>query len=55
VEVGPFAADEAQEWLGDAATAPAEGATLADLFALRSGRRPVELRREPEPAGGFYL
>ncbi|HEY3502183.1 MAG TPA: DUF5925 domain-containing protein [Actinocatenispora sp.] len=55
IEVGAFTAVEAQEWLGDAATAPADGATLAQLFALRAGRSPVELRSTPEPAGGFYL
>ncbi|GAA4201229.1 DUF5925 domain-containing protein [Actinocatenispora rupis] len=47
IEVGPLTADEAQAWLGDAAKAPATGATLAELFALRAGRPPVELRRPP--------
>jgi len=55
IEVGPLTEDECAEWLGDGADVPPGGATLAEAYALRSGRRPVELRREPEPAGGFYL
>ncbi|HEY0700499.1 MAG TPA: DUF5925 domain-containing protein [Micromonospora sp.] len=37
IEVGPLSYPEATAWLGSAAGVPAGGATLAELYALRSG------------------
>ncbi len=53
IEVGPLSAQEAAVWLGEGEHSPG-AATLAELFARRSGQPPVQLRR-PEPSGGFYL
>ncbi len=53
IEVGPLPYEEATAWLGTS-----EGVTstmtLAELFALRSGNRPVE-SRQPTAETGFYL
>lgn len=65
IEVGPLPRDEASRWLADEATAATasvvdghrvgpDGATLAELIALRDGRQPVTHRAD-EPPGGFYL
>ena len=55
IEVGPLSRAESVEWLGRAEDVPREGATLAELFALRRGTPPAELP-EPRPAGaGLYL
>lgn len=54
IEVGAFGPAEAAEWLDGSAVAPREGATLAQLLALRAGRAPLELHVPREP-GGFYL
>jgi hypothetical protein len=51
IEVGPLSAAEAGAWLG----APTGGpATLAELYARRSGHRPVSLQ-QPAPQTGQYL
>ncbi|MFJ2935580.1 DUF5925 domain-containing protein [Streptomyces sp. NPDC087219] len=55
IEVGPLSRAESVEWLGRADDVPREGATLAELFALRRGTPPAELP-EPRTAGaGMYL
>ncbi len=55
IEVGPLSRAESVEWLGRAEDVPREGATLAELFALRRGTPPAELP-EPRTAGaGLYL
>ena len=57
LELGPLAPAEALAWLGDVPATPAvarDGATLAELYALRSG---VPLLRvvDESPAPGQYL
>jgi hypothetical protein len=59
VEVGRFPPEEAAAWLGDGnpgahAIGPA-GATLAELFALRSGDAPSTPDGGPAPGTGMYL
>jgi len=59
VEVGRFPRDEALAWLGDGhpgvlAVGP-DGATLAELFALRSGEGPATPVPGSPPATGMYL
>jgi hypothetical protein len=51
IEVGPLPYDQAVAWLGTAEHVPAEGATLAELYALRAGHMP----ESQSGAGGFYL
>ncbi|MEU6037170.1 DUF5925 domain-containing protein [Actinomadura sp. NPDC047616] len=60
IEVGPLTRPEALTWLGDDAAAgaavPAEGATLAELAALRRGDgRPGDGDAPSGTATGFYL
>ncbi len=54
IEVGPLTQAEALAWLGRDTGAPARGATLAELFALRDGRAPV-VTPDPPAGDGFYL
>jgi len=54
VEFARFERKEAQDWLGDAGTAPAHGATLAELFQLRDGDTELGVQAEC-PAPGAYL
>ena len=54
IHVGPLSYAEATEWLGDDAPAPPEGATLAQLYTLRSDITRVE-HCETAPRMGFYL
>jgi hypothetical protein len=53
IEVPALPFGEAAAWLGTSAGVPADGATLAELYALREGHRGTEAR-EPV-ATGFYL
>jgi hypothetical protein len=53
VEVGRLAPAEARAWLGRRAAIPAEGATLAELYAIRGDLRVVE--EETSAAAGLYL
>ncbi|RJL24760.1 DUF5925 domain-containing protein [Bailinhaonella thermotolerans] len=60
IEVGPLPRAEAVAWLGDvAADVPPEGATLAELIALRSGRAASRASGSGSGSGsqatGFYL
>ncbi len=56
IEVGPLTRPEAVGWLGTEEGIGREGATLAELYALRRGTSPTAL---PEPRGrsdaGLYL
>ncbi|WP_432056683.1 DUF5925 domain-containing protein [Streptomyces sp. bgisy022] len=56
IEVGPLTRAEAVDWLGREDGIGREGATLAELYALRRGTSPTAL---PEPRGnadaGLYL
>ncbi|WP_030169735.1 DUF5925 domain-containing protein [Spirillospora albida] len=58
IEVGPLTRDEARGWLGGEAPSGdigPEGATLAELAALRKGEKRPETRDAPTSATGFYL
>ncbi|MQY13212.1 hypothetical protein SRB5_33550 [Streptomyces sp. RB5] len=61
IEVGPLSRREAVDWLGDDADGREhaigrDGATLAELFALRRGTAPVGLPEQPGRDGaGMYL
>lgn len=54
IEVGPLPFAEAADWLGTSAGVDPDGATLAELFALRDERDRLTLA-ELEPARGLYL
>ncbi|GAA0410346.1 hypothetical protein Acor_35400 [Acrocarpospora corrugata] len=51
IEVGRMDTEQATAWLGTSTGIGPSGATLAELFALRSGRPAPE----PEPVGGIGL
>ncbi|MCZ7413483.1 MULTISPECIES: DUF5925 domain-containing protein [unclassified Streptomyces] len=56
VEVGPLTRAEAVGWLGTAEGIGPEGATLAELYALRRGSTPAGVPVQSGPAGeGLYL
>ncbi|QXJ21645.1 ATP-binding protein [Actinomadura graeca] len=64
IEVGPLTRDEATAWLAEPDTAGAgaaadeigpDGATLAELAALRKGEKRPEGGAAPATATGFYL
>ncbi|WP_435131596.1 DUF5925 domain-containing protein [Actinacidiphila sp. bgisy144] len=54
VEVGPLNREEAVRWLGTSEGIGREGATLAELYALRRGTSPT-LAVPPQAEGGLYL
>jgi len=54
IEIGRLSRAEAGEWLGTPARIGDEGATLAELFAMRSAARKVE-HREGAKVVGLYL
>jgi hypothetical protein len=54
IEVGPLPYEQATAWLGSSTGIGPGGATLAELYALRSGTPPVA-PAEPEPPVGCYL
>ncbi|GID95308.1 DUF5925 domain-containing protein [Amorphoplanes digitatis] len=54
IEVGRLPYGEAVAWLGTPAGVGPDGATLAELYALRTGARPVTVPTAP-PATGMYL
>lgn len=53
IEVGPLPRDEAVRWLGGQEGVGPQGATLAELFALRAGREIAPAARADSP--GLYL
>lgn len=56
IEVGALTHDEAVDWLGTREGVGREGATLAELFALRTGSSPTELSdRSNGQSAGLYL
>ncbi|WP_242903972.1 DUF5925 domain-containing protein [Actinomadura terrae] len=59
IEVGPLTRDEASAWLADSeapeAEIGAEGATLAELAAIRKGEKRPQGQNAPSSATGFYL
>jgi len=54
VEVGPLPPDEAAAWLGRSTGIGPNGATLAELYALRNDLAPV-VSDAPDAAVGLYL
>jgi hypothetical protein len=54
IEVGRLPYAEAVSWLGTSARVGPDGATLAELYALRTGAQPVTVAA-PTPATGLYL
>jgi hypothetical protein len=54
VEVGPLPPDEAAAWLGRSDGIGPDGATLAELYALRNDLAPV-VADAPDAAVGLYL
>jgi hypothetical protein len=54
IEVGRLPYGEAVAWLGTPAGIGPDGATLAELYALRTGARPVTVPATPAPTG-MYL
>jgi hypothetical protein len=54
IEVGRLPYAEAVAWLGTATGVGPDGATLAELYALKTGARPVTVT-SPPPATGLYL
>ncbi|MGV9315147.1 DUF5925 domain-containing protein [Streptomyces sp. NPDC003691] len=56
VEVGPLSREESTAWLGTADGVGREGATLAELYALRRGSTPPSVQdRSRTPDAGLYL
>ncbi|WP_079132587.1 DUF5925 domain-containing protein [Streptomyces nanshensis] len=56
IEVGPLSRPEAVNWLGTSEGVGREGATLAELFALRKGTAPTSLPAQSDREGaGLYL
>ena len=54
IEIGRLSYAEAVRWLGTPDGVEPDGATLAELYALKTGARPVTVAA-PEPATGLYL
>ncbi|MEU8813353.1 DUF5925 domain-containing protein [Actinoplanes sp. NPDC048796] len=54
IEVGRLPYPEAVAWLGTAQGVPPSGATLAELYALKTGTEPVTVPKT-EPTTGMYL
>ncbi|MFE9256904.1 DUF5925 domain-containing protein [Streptomyces sp. NPDC006879] len=56
IEVGKLTYQESVEWLGTEEAVAREGATLAELFALRRGTGPAAVPAQPSTAdSGLYL
>jgi ATPase family associated with various cellular activities (AAA) len=54
VELGPLPFAQARDWLGRGDGIGPNGATLAQLYALRNGTDPITVAA-PEPSAGLYL
>lgn len=54
IHVGPLSRPEATAWIGSSEGVPPDGATLAELYALRDARGPVRAT-ELRPVAGLYL
>jgi hypothetical protein len=55
IEVGPFPPAEAAAWLGREAgrARPVRPVTLAELYALRAGRRAADAGSQPAATGQY--
>jgi hypothetical protein len=54
IEVGRLSYAEAVDWLGTSTGLGPDGATLAELYALRTGAKPVTVSAPVAPTG-LYL
>nr|WP_078875188.1 MULTISPECIES: DUF5925 domain-containing protein [Streptomyces] len=55
IEVGPLSREESVSWLGTEEGIGRDGATLAELFALRKGRSPASVPPQDRESAGLYL
>jgi hypothetical protein len=55
IEVGRLPYAEAVAWLGTSAGVGPDGATLAELYALKTGAAPVTVPKHDDPPRGMYL
>jgi hypothetical protein len=55
IQVGRLSYAESVAWLGRSQGIGPDGATLAELYALRTGAAPVTVASPPPPATGLYL
>ncbi|MFI6286223.1 DUF5925 domain-containing protein [Streptomyces sp. NPDC051018] len=55
IEVGPLTREESVGWLGTEEGVRREGATLAELYALRRGSTPPSIPDQAPPTAGLYL
>jgi hypothetical protein len=55
IELGPLPFEQAKAWLGTGTGIRPEGATLAELYALRDGTEPLTAEATPAPVSGMYL
>ncbi|WP_328460512.1 DUF5925 domain-containing protein [Actinoplanes sp. NBC_00393] len=55
IEVGRLSYAESVSWLGSSAGVGPDGATLAELYALKTGAAPVTVPKQESPIGGMYL
>lgn len=53
IAVGPLPYQQAVQWLGSSTGVGPDGATLAELYALRSGIEPVSVVEPPVPVGCY--
>ena len=53
IAVGPLPYQQAVQWLGSPTGIGPDGATLAELYALRSGTEPVSVVEPPVPVGCY--
>jgi hypothetical protein len=54
IEIGKLPYGEATAWLGSSSGVGPDGATLAELYALRTGIQPLTIQTPP-PSTGLYL
>ena len=55
IEVGRLSHEEAASWLGTDEGVARDGATLAELFALRKGKSPAQVPAQEKAGAGLYL
>ncbi|MFI8854529.1 DUF5925 domain-containing protein [Streptomyces sp. 891-h] len=55
IEVGSLSREEAVAWLGTEEGIGRDGATLAELYALKKGKRPAGVPHQEREGSGLYL
>ncbi|MGI5351428.1 DUF5925 domain-containing protein [Streptomyces sp. CA-250714] len=55
IEVGSLSRAEAVSWLGTEEGIGRDGATLAELYALKKGKRPADVPHQERESSGLYL